>query len=101
MLGERYDLFRSSVTMTASDTEYEVPIPADAREFLGRVSGQASTWRWSQTRGEVAAGGGFPLASAEDLVFDGPLAEQVLYVACDDAGKSLHFTYLTPHRARP
>lgn len=99
-MGDRHTIVNGTVTLTSADTEYELPIPVDATEIVARLA-VASTWRWSATAGVVAAGAGFPLASGEDLAFDGAIKEQTLYIANDAAGGTLHYSWCVPYRTRP
>jgi len=98
------DRFRSivyTIDMPIANTEYEVPIPKDSVEILMRLDNPLATWRYSHEQGVVAAGGGFPLDADERLPIAGPSSEQVIYVASDTAGVTLHLAYGEPYRTRP
>ncbi len=99
-MADRHTLVEAQVSLTVADTEYEIPIPKDAREICVRLDDDAVTWRWSVTAGRVATGG-FPMGTGESLNVVEGLRETTLYVASDTASKVAHYSYLLPYMVRP
>lgn len=87
-----------SVTMTSADTQYEIAIPHEAENLRIDID-HGHAWRFSETTGVVAGGGGSSVqANDQPIIFMGPLAAHTLYVASGSAGKALRYSYELPAR---
>lgn len=98
MITDRRRLVTATLTLTTADTQYSLELPLDSADLKMKLLDATKVWRFSSVAGEVAGGGGFPVAAGERIDVDGCFSLQTVYVSPDDNAQVLRYTYTMPSR---
>ncbi len=100
MFGDKQTIHTTALALTSANTEYQLSLPAEAQNIRLKLADATKTWRYSSTIGLVAssAAGTCPVAAGAEILLDGPISGQVLYIAGADASQTLTVSYSRPTR---